>query len=763
MCLCAPPLNANGDAALSGGAAAAADETLLLVPCINDIMWHSCARILRRGSRLYVPAEELASWGLRVPDTGRVVHEGQHYVPLDLIPGLSHEVDTSRQELLIRSTAESFRPQSIESLAAPRPAISPGLAGGFFNYDLQWLQADAERSVGGLFEAGASGAGITATSTALWRDGSLLRLDSALTRDDPDGMTRLQLGDAITDAGAWGRPVRFGGLRWGTDLGLRPGFIAYPLPTLRGETALPSVAEVYVNNVRLLGTEVGPGRFELTQIPVVNGHGVAALAVTDALGRTVHIEQRYYLSPALLKPGLHDFTFAAGLAREDYGARSNAYGRALGVIQWRTGISERLTGEWRAEAQRAQFSGGATGTYLFPHWGTAEAGAALSAGARGRGAMLLLGAERKAPAFSFGVHAELADGGFTALGMAPTQSAPRLRGTLHLGVPAGARATLSLSHVVQDFRDHADTAVSSLSYSTRLGQHLHLSAFVIRAAIDRDTDHLVALVLTLPLAARTTASLHASRQGGGGDTFAQLQRSAPEGPGLGYRVLAGRGPHGDRQQAELTLQTGVGTYQLDAARVDDLHRIRAGARGGIAVIGREIHLTRELHDSFAVVEVGDYADVRVYAENRTVGRTDRHGRLLVTGLRAYDSNRLGIEQADLPIDATVQTLSTTVAPPYRSGIRVAFPAQPTRGATLEIVLQNGEPLPLGSTVTAAAGDGTHFPVGWNGEAFVTGLSHRGQLIAHLPGGRCRIDYRIPPDAGPLPRLGPLLCREEPWQ
>ena len=55
---------------------------------------------------------------------------------------------------------------------------------------------------------------------------------------------------------------------------------------------------------------------------------------------------------------------------------------------------------------------------------------------------------------------------------------------------------------------------------------------------------------------------------------------------------------------------------------------------------------RPLRDSFALVELGA-PNIRVLRDRQIVGRTDEHGRALITGLRANEANRIGIELDDL--------------------------------------------------------------------------------------------------------------------
>jgi outer membrane usher protein len=77
----------------------------------------------------------------------------------------------------------------------------------------------------------------------------LLRLDTVWSRDWPDEMVNVQIGDTQGRGGWWGRPVHFGGLRLGRNFATQPGFVTTPIPLLESEAALPSMVELFIDGV----------------------------------------------------------------------------------------------------------------------------------------------------------------------------------------------------------------------------------------------------------------------------------------------------------------------------------------------------------------------------------------------------------------------------------------------------------------------------------------------------------------------------------
>ncbi|MBC7454540.1 MAG: fimbrial biogenesis outer membrane usher protein [Massilia sp.] len=239
--------------------------------------------------------------------------------------------------------------------------------------------------------------------------------------------------------------------------------------------------------------------------------------------------------------------------------------------------------------------------------------------------------------------------------------------------------------------------------------------------------------------------------------MAQIQHNLPPGPGIGYRVLAGRDTNA-RIEGTLNVQNEVGTYALEAARRGNAAAWRASASGAVALLGGQAFLARRLGDSFAVMRVPGFPGVLVYAENQPVARTDRSGAALVPSLHPYQKNRLSIEQADLPLDAQIGALEASAVPYYRSGYDLVFPVGRANGALLRVVTPDGQPLPAGAELHIA-GRADTFPVAQDGQAYVTGLAARNELSAVLGSTVCRFALAYVATPAPQPDLGTFVCRE----
>jgi outer membrane usher protein len=267
---------------------------------------------------------------------------------------------------------------------------------------------------------------------------------------------------------------------------------------------------------------------------------------------------------------------------------------------------------------------------------------------------------------------------------------------------------------------------------------------------------MLALSLTHSVNARTIASATTTSDTGGTGTELDLQQSLPAGRGIGYRVVADTGET-RAADATLDLQGDVGTYEIEARRQSGATLAQASASGGIAILADHVFASRRIDNSFAVAQVGSEPDVRLYRENQLVGQTDAHGYLLVPGLRAYENNAIRVEQADLPLDVTVDDMQVQAVPYFRSGVILRFPVARPRGALLLVQLDNGEPLPAGALVQVS-GQEEEFPSGLRGEVYVTGLADSNQLRANWSDKSCNFVMSYSQTDDPLPRLGPYVCK-----
>jgi outer membrane usher protein len=184
-------------------------------------------------------------------------------------------------------------------------------------------------------------------------------------------------------------------------------------------------------------------------------------------------------------------------------------------------------------------------------------------------------------------------------------------------------------------------------------------------------------------------------------------------------------------------------------------RATAEVDGAIATTGGGVFLANRVNDAFAVVDTG-VPGVGVFYENRPVGTTDSGGRLLIPGLRSYQSNKIAIDTGNLPVDADIVASQDVVAPADRSGALVKFHIRTnTNSAVLVLNGPDGKPVPVGARGQVDNGDA--FVVGYDGRAFVKGLQTRNTVSVVLPDRQCRASFTYTPRPGEQVVISPVAC------
>ena len=711
---------------------------------------------------LLIRAEDLQAMRLKTPAHGAVMVNGQRYYRIGKDMGANVTFDDATQSVDLNLPMQAFVPTTSRYSPvdrAPKVLTQPG---GFVNYDLSVQRVDGENTAGSFIEVGIFGAQGVVTNSAVLRTGSDLsngvRLDSAWTRDFPERMTTLRLGDAISSSGSWGRSARFAGIQYRTNFNTQPTFVTTPLLSAAGDAVLPSTVDVFVNGNPVASQDVQPGPFEIQGVPAVNGAGQLQVVVTDALGRQQVISQPYYAGSTLLREGLAEYSFELGGIRQNYATESNDYGSTVGAATYRRGISDRVTAEVHGEAESdGAAAGGVEGAVQVGTLGIASATGAIGGDSDGVGWLGGLGFESNGRRFSYFVRGLYASESFAQLGDTFSSVKPRSRAFTGVGFSLGRYGNLQFAYGRQENWHAPGAQTFGLGYSLTLGALGSLNFFADHSNSD-DSQTDLQLTWTMSFGERGSASATVQQASGGNGTReglsadASVQQSLPVGPGSGY--IASLSSNQDYHLG-YAYQGHAGLVTADYARANGQDGTRIGATGGIAISGAGIMPSRRLDQSFAMVQVADYPGIEVFVDNQPVGRTDRKGRVLLDNLLPYQSNEVGIDPNQLPMDATIATQTMTVTPAYRSGVSVKFPVSRADSMTMRLVQPDGRPVPAGATVML---EGNPFPVGMNGLVYLSGVAANAHAAVTWRDGKCSADFTRPSGVGPVPDLGDVTCR-----
>jgi outer membrane usher protein len=729
--------------------------------------------LVERGGVLYAPVDAFEEWRLQVlADAPTLRFKGQKYVALSGIPGFKAKLNQSTQTVELVFSPQAFATLRMSQDLNDHVAVSPAVPALFYNYDVSYQHSHVRNDVGTrdlglLSEVGASGEwGVLTTSSSVrnlagyrldQEPRQWLRLETKLTRDFPERRTTLIVGDTTTKPGMWGREVYFGGVRYGTNFALTPGFVSQPLPVLSGISAAPSTVELYVNDVLRSVSKVPTGPFVIDNFPVVSGAGEARLVVRDLLGRDTVITQPFFVTNTMLAPGLDDWDVEAGRVRRNLGLANNDYGDAFAAGLWRRGMSSSLTLEARAEFSQPLKLIGAGMLTMLPWEVLARASLVGSHSADlGDGGHWLVGLEHQGLYGGVNVEIQHSTPAFRETGQLDSVSPIKTQIASTLTYSRAPFGTFGLGYASVERFDGTRVETLSANYARRIGQRSTLALTASRA-LSGGSGSALGLSFIMPLDLSRVASFTANSRSDSQDAYLSAVKNPGVDSAVGWRALAGEEHNHARVEGGAYYDGRYGYLSSDASATSQTQTLRLGAVGGVVFAERHFFATRRVDDSFAIAEVPGYPGVGVGLGSNVLARTNADGLALVPRLIPYTPNSVRIDPKELPINAEIQSIEQTVVPAYRTGVKVAFPVRGGRGALIKVVLDDGEPAPAGAIVTLE-GDKEEFYVARRGEAFVTGLEPASRVWLQWKDARCLLDVRLPPEQpDQIPRVGPIAC------
>jgi outer membrane usher protein len=742
--------------------AAADDELAVLAVTLNGQPKDGVAYVVRdRRDGVIVDQATLRRLNLRHATDRVREFEGRLYVPLAAVPGLAWTIAEDRQQLDLRIDPALFPAWSTPLVPAGRTLPSTPDWGGYFNYGVFGSRTGGRGAdpLSGAFTAALFGpAGVGTVSALVNPQGigaqDFVILDANWRRDDVARMTTTTVGDAISAPGWWGRPIRFGGVQWSSNFALQPNFVATPLLAVSGLAGLPSTTEILANNVRIASQDVPAGPFTISNIPTITGAGELQLVVRDAFGQQRLIAQPYYVASQLLRPGVRQFSVSAGAERFDYGLRSFEYGSGYASGWYRVGVDDSTTAEVRAEGDSRGAAAGFGADVLVGQLGVLSGGFSLSHTGAADGARALLGFDRSSPYFSFALRSTWASRDYREIG--DEHLKVRRSSTAIAQFPVGS-GSFALAWTGQSYHNAAPFDLYSATYTVPIAGRVYAS-FSVNRSLSMGAHQTSALaILTIPLGERTSASasVQTNRIDGRQDTRAEasVQRGLPLGEGIGYYLRA----DSERQNSAGVSWGGpYGRYSAEVYTSESFTSVRANVTGGVAWVGDAAVFTRPIEQSFALVDMGGIAGVRVLQENNEAGRTAADGRLMLTEVPPYGEIRIAVDPLTVPMDVTLAQPVMKVATLPRTGQVVRFDVKRERNALVRLVLPDGAPVPAGASVVIDGRDGL-YPVGMDGETFLPGVGERQALVVRFNGTACRVELRVPTGHDAVVDIGPLTC------
>ncbi|AWF33331.1 papC C-terminal domain protein (plasmid) [Klebsiella oxytoca] len=191
-----------------------------------------------------------------------------------------------------------------------------------------------------------------------------------------------------------------------------------------------------------------------------------------------------------------------------------------------------------------------------------------------------------------------------------------------------------------------------------------------------------------------------------------------------------------------------GTYgnsNLGYSYSSDYRQVNYGVSGGALLHGEGLTLGQPFGETSVLVAAPGAADVAL--ENETGVRTDWRGYTLKPYASVYRENRVALDTSTLDAATDVDEAVTRVVPTRGAVVKASFKGH-TGSRVLITLINNGNPLPFGTMVTAGESTGI---VGDDGQVYLSGMPEVGTIKADWGAGKqCMAQYRLPANAGKQP-------------
>ncbi|MBN1379589.1 MAG: fimbrial biogenesis outer membrane usher protein [Gammaproteobacteria bacterium] len=715
-----------------------------------------------RAGELILPEQTMRALGI----DPKVIREPLIYgdVPLHAAVGENFSFDLTNLSMEITVPSMYLKKSTVfagREKPLPKPKLSSGLS-AIFSYDLvQGKNISDETWNSGLIDLTVANGRNTCSTSHLRLPGSdkLLRLESNCIADWPEHLLSLGAGDSVTRAGMLGQSVLYGGVHFGTDYGLSPSLVTQPFLTMSGSARVPSTLEIWVNQMRTLSTDIPPGPFDLTDIPVYTGAGEVRAVIRNAQGGREVLTQSFYSDPVLLAAGLKDWAVELGRTREGYATEQSEYKDRFALFTGRFGLSQWMTVETRAEVQEESALLGVGSNFRLWNLGIFEYGIATSRDENDvKANAQRIGFSRRSQYFSFGLQRMTTDVNFQQLGYSSIDPLPAEVKRANIGISLGGRVSLNMGGFERHYHDgeRQEFRTAALNIPIMDWGAMHISAF---KQIDPKDDTIYSANITIPFGERSNVSGYYSRQNNLRDRQITIQQNLPVGPGFGYRVSSGEQNNNAIDIVEASLQGDTGLLFVSGMSSNDDDQYQAQLTGSIVMSGNNVYLSRKQQGSIAVVDL-PVADTEIYYEGRLAATTNSSGKAVIPGLRPFEENRLQLGVDKLPFNTDISRANIAIVPGRRQAVMADFGVELRRYLSTRLVLRNNKTVPAGVKVRF---DSTKETVtGYNGKIFLAIRSggYVMRLRAKWANNECSANIAVPDNQQNFIELGTVRCVED---
>ncbi|ASL90798.1 pilin outer membrane usher protein SafC [Serratia marcescens] len=751
---------------------------------------------------------QLVSYGIRVDKYPTLfpAGDGAKCASLQVIPHATQELQFSRQRLVLSVPQVALVP--VIKGIAPQALWDEGVPALLMNYQTSasWSASrkpgvSASEAYFARFDPGLNLGAWRLRNMTTWRQvtrqrGKWQTADTWAERGLNTLKSRLTLGDRYTPSDVFGS-VPFRGGMLGSDELMVPANQRESVPVIRGIARTQARVDVRQGGYVIYSTTVAPGPFALTDFSAgSNGDLEVTVAETDGAPQVFTIP---WTAPAIaMREGYLKYNVMAGQYRpDDRGIRRASVVQGTIMYGLPRGLSAYGGLQWAEQYHATSLGLGMQLGYLGALsvdgiWGKGK----LPTGDTTQGQTWRLRYNKVLDTTGTGISlssSRYSSAGDVSLGAVLNrwrsgtwgcQDALRLRRwddrqrearyTMTLSQSLGKWGAVNLMGTRETYRsgDTRSELTASLSSVTRgIGWSLnwtqrHSPQYGEIKGRHYRSDQEISLWLNIPLERKQGRSMYATYQMQSGNDGRVRHDAGLNGTDFNQQLhwsvrqqfqpgAADDNRYGGLMNLTWAGSSGVidGGYSYSGAT----RQLNAGMSGGVVIHEHGITLGQPMSGAMALVSAPGVSGVSV---NGAPGiKTDFRGYTVQSGLGAYQENLVELNPTTLPINAELPLTGRKVVPTDGAILPVKFATRVGARAVIALRQTGGQVVPFGAVVTVVGDDrqGSGI-VGGDVEVYMSGLPKKGELSVHWGNGRrCRVNYRLPEEAGPA---GVFIFRRE---
>ena len=516
-------------------------------------------------------------------------------------------------------------------------------------------------------------------SAAPWQ-----RRETQLIKDWPEAPLRLRLGDIIYPVYGLMGSRTLSGVSVGTSFSIQPYNVTFP--TSHHEFFLEQDAQVrvFVNDVQRTTLHLTAGPHDVFDFPLVDGVNRVRLEITDTFGRKRTLTFFDSLDQRLLRPGLAEYSLAAGVERDFTETGLNYIDSASAFSGfYRYGYSHTLTIGSHLEFDSDITMLGTSGIWSTT-WGNLDYDIALSHDPQtikvvSPAARIGYLYQNMTWGFSFGISWQ--DSRFATLTQRADDDNQKRSATAGVYLPLWKKWSSNLSLSTYDQWSGSSRSAERLSVSRNLSKDWRIG-IELSHGVDFGVKDNIAMIefywANPTIRMRNSFGYEANAQEG----YYAIDYARQGELGLDARNLTRRSPTQLTNQFNTSYVTSLTESSFSSL---DIHPHLAGntslrtlsAGTALTYVDGEFAVSRPLHgQSFALIEakpsIGDgrLGVIRGFGGKPFAYLHGAGDSAILPNLGSYYVTQIKLDPMDLALDAQLEKQSFDVLPGYRSGTKI---------------------------------------------------------------------------------------------